>query len=391
LSEAHITEFAAPTPELKKLLQLQVKLNASDLHLVPHSKPRVRVHGSLVPLEDFDALTPEDTKAFANSCLTDEAKKKALEEHLQVDTSLSLSGFGRFRINICDQRTGLALVFRAIPFEPISFEELGIPDSIIDLCLRPYGFILVTGPTGSGKTTTLAAMIDKINRERACHIGTIEDPIEFIHPSKRALVTQREVYKNTLSFSSASKNLVREAPDVALIGELRDLETIEEVLHTAEKGHLTFATLHTNNAASTITRVIDVFPANQQAQIRTQLAEVLIAVISQQLIPRRDGTGRVMALEAMLPNSAIKNLIREGKIHQIQNAMGTGQDKNGMILMNQSLAKLIAEGVVTFEEAKLRSPDPNDLRSRVGLYKDTVRTQISRPSRTGPVELSRAG
>jgi len=371
-----ITDYSTPAPKLAKLLELLINLGGSDLHLAPHNQPRVRINGNLEILEDFEPLKPEDTKEYAFSILND-TQKEVLEKEWQVDFSISIQGLARFRVNVCDQRPGLGLVFRAIPFEIMPFDKLGIPSIMVELCSHAHGLVLVTGPTGSGKSTTLSAFIDKINRERAVKIITIEDPIEFLHTSKRALVTQREVYKNTRSFESGSKNSVREDPDIVLIGELRDLSTIEEALHTAEKGHLTFATLHTNTAASTITRIIDVFPALQQSQVRTQLAEVLAGVLSQQLIPTKDRKGRAMALEAMIPTPAIKNLIREDKVHQIKSFMSTGQDKHQMVTMNQSLARLVAEGIVLFEDAALRSPDVADLRDRLGTVKSTEHTRLA--------------
>lgn len=377
-----ITDYITPAPKLSELLKLQIQLGGSDLHLITHNQPRVRIHGNLDPLEDYEPLTPEDTREYADSILND-TQAEVLKTQLQVDFSISMPGLARFRVNICDQRGGLGLVFRAIPYEIMPFDKLGIPQVMVELCSRAHGLVLVTGPTGSGKSTTCAAFIDKINRERAVKILTLEDPVEYLHSSKRALVTQREVFKNTLSFESGSKNLVREDPDTVLIGELRDLSTIEEALHTAEKGHLTFATLHTNTAASTITRIIDVFPAMQQAQIRTQLAEVLVGVLSQQLIPTKDRKGRVMALEALIPTNAIKNLIREDKVHQIKAAMATGQDKHQMVTMNQSLARLVAEGIVLFEDAALRSPDLIDLRDRLGTVKSTEHTRLA-PAQFSP-------
>ena len=371
-----ITDYITPAPKLSELLKLQIQLNGSDLHLITNNQPRIRIHGNLDPLEDYPPLTAEDTREYADSILN-ETQAEVLKTQLQVDFSISIPGLARFRVNACDQRGGLGLVFRAIPYEIMPFDRLGIPQVMVDLCSRSHGLVLITGPTGSGKSTTCAAFIDKINRERAGKILTLEDPVEYLHSSKKSLVTQREVFKNTLSFESGSKNLVREDPDAVLIGELRDLSTIEEALRTAEKGHLTFATLHTNTAPSTITRVIDVFPAMQQAQIRTQLAEVLAGILSQQLIPTRDGKGRVMALEALIPTNAIKNLIREDKVHQIKAAMATGQDKHQMVTMNQSLTRLIAEDIVTLEDAALRSPDVADLRERLGNIKTTQHTRLA--------------
>lgn len=374
-----VNDFIDPPPKLSELLRQMIQIGGSDLHLTPQNRPRFRVNGELTPAEDLEPLTADVTKEYAYGSLSP-AKKRLLEEVLQVDASISFKGLSRFRINVCDTRTGLAITFRAIPFEPFSFDQLGIPQNMAELSSKPYGLVLVTGPTGSGKSTTLAAFIDKINRERDQKIITIEDPIEFLHPSKRCLVNQRELETNTRSFAEATKNAVRENPDIVLIGELRDLATIQEALRVAETGHLTFATLHSNTAASTITRIIDVFPALQQQQIRTQLADVLAGVMSQHLLKRKDSSGRVMAMETMIPTTAIKNLIRENKIHQIKSAMATGQDKHQMVTMNQSLARLVAEGVVSREEAERRSPDLEDFKSLVGVYQQTEHTRIPRPS-----------
>jgi len=372
-------EFITPAPKLSELLHALVNLGGSDLHLSPLNKPIVRIDGDLAPLTDYDPLKTEDTNEYATSILTD-AKQQLLESEKQVDASISVKGLSRFRINVCDGRSGLQISLRVIPYEPPALETLGIPQNMISLASRPHGLILVTGPTGSGKSTTLAAFIDKINRERAKKIITIEDPIEFLHTSKRCLVQQRELDTNTRSFASATKNAVREDPDIVLIGELRDLATIEEALRVAEMGHLTFATLHSNTAASTITRIIDVFPALQQAQIRTQLAEVLIGVMSQQLLPRKEGKGRVMALETMIPTTPIQNLIRENKISQINSFMATGQDTHQMITMNHSLGRLVGNGIVTRETAEYYSPNLDDFRTTVGIYQQTQRTKIPAPT-----------
>jgi twitching motility protein PilT len=370
-----INDYITPAPKLSELLITQVKLGASDLHLAPLNKPRVRINGNLVPLEDYDPLATGDTKVYADSILS-AAKKQLLDSELQADASIAIKGLSRFRVNVCHTRGGLALAFRAIPFEPFTFDQLGVPKNMVQLANRPYGLVLVTGPTGCGKSTTLAAFIDKLNRERSEKIITIEDPIEFLHPSKGCLVQQRELETNTKSFASAVKNAVREDPNIVLIGELRDLATIQEALRVAETGHLTFATLHSNTAPSTITRIIDVFPAVQQPQIRTQLADVLAGVMSQQLLQRKDGKGRVMALETMIPTPAIKNLIRENKIHQIKTSMATGQETHGMVTMSQSLARLVAESAVTREEAERFAPDIEDFKSQVGVFQTTERTRI---------------
>ena len=370
-----IHDFRDPTPKLTELLHLLVKLNGSDLHITINTPPRVRVNGDLAELSDYPSLTPEDTRSYAYSVMTDK-QKASFEELHQIDLSFNIKGLSRFRVNVFDQRNGIGIVFRAIPYDIIPADTLDLPRPLVDLCNRPNGLILITGPTGSGKSTTLAALLDKINRERPVHILTIEDPVEFIHFHQKACVNQREVGPNTPSFPVALKGALRQDPDVILVGEMRDLETIESALRIAETGHLTFATLHTNTASSTITRIIDVFPANQQAQIRTQLSNVLAGVMCQQLVPKADGSGRVMAVELMLPNSAIRNNIREDKVHLIQNVMSSGQDQHGMMILNQSLAHLVAEGTVTFEAASLRSNNVDELREKIGHLKNTQHHHI---------------
>jgi twitching motility protein PilT len=351
-----IHDFRDPTPKLTELLQLLIKLNGSDLHITINTPPRVRVNGDLSELSDYPILTAEDTRTYAYSVMSDK-QKASFEELHQID---------------------------------LPADTLNLPRPLVDLCDRPHGLILITGPTGSGKSTTLAALLDKINRERPVHILTIEDPIEFIHGHKKGCVNQREVGPNTASFPDALRGALRQDPDVILVGEMRDLETIESALRIAETGHLTFATLHTNTASSTITRIIDVFPANQQPQIRTQLSNVLAGVMCQQLVPKADGSGRVMAIELMLPNSAIKNNIREDKLHLIQNVMSSGQDQHGMIVLNQSLAHLIAEGTVTFEAASLRSNNVDELREKIGHLKNTEHHHIPSATTNFPSQ-NRAG
>jgi twitching motility protein PilT len=336
----------ATLPELLKTL---VDHNGSDLHLTTATPPQIRVHGKLQTL-DLPTLGPVETKALAYSVLTD-AQKKRFEEALELDFSFGIKGMARFRCNVFNQRGAVAAVYRVIPEKIKAFNELGLPQVLATLADRPRGLVLVTGPTGSGKSTTLAAMIDKINTERREHILTIEDPIEYIHQHKGCLVNQREVHSDTHGFSVALRAALREDPDIVLIGELRDLETIESALRIAETGHLTFATLHTNSAAQTINRIIDVFPAHQQGQIRTQLSLVLEGIVCQSLLPKADGTGRVVALEIMVPNPAIRNLIRDDKVHQIYSTMQTGQEKLGMQTMNQSLATLVQKRQITTETA----------------------------------------
>ena len=336
----------ATLPELLKTL---VDNSGSDLHLTTNTPPQVRIHGKLQPL-DLPALNAADTKALAYSVLTD-LQKKRFEETMELDFSFGIRGVARFRCNVFNQRGAVAAVYRVIPEQIKGFDELGLPGVLASLAERPRGLVLVTGPTGSGKSTTLAAMIDKINTERNEHILTIEDPIEFVHQHKGCLVNQREVHQDTQGFALALRAALREDPDIVLIGELRDLETIESALRIAETGHLTFATLHTNSAAQTINRIIDVFPSHQQGQIRTQLSLVMEGIVCQALLPRAGGTGRVVALEIMMPNPAIRNLIRDDKVHQIYSAMQSGQEKLGMQTMNQSLATLYQRRLITLETA----------------------------------------
>jgi twitching motility protein PilT len=349
---------------LSDLLKKLIELGGSDLHLTTNTPPQVRVDGELKPLDGFKTLTSADTKQLAYSVLTD-AQKHRFEEALELDFSFGVRGLSRFRANLFNQRGAVGCVFRAIPYEIRSFENLGLPPVVTKLCDKPRGLILVTGPTGSGKSTTLAAMIDKINRERHEHIMTIEDPIEFLHNHKSCLVNQREVGSDTKGFADALRTALRQDPDVVLVGEMRDLETIESALRIAETGHLTFATLHTNSAASTINRIIDVFPSNQQAQIRAQLSLVLEGIMCQALLPRASGQGRVAALEILVPNAAIRNLIREDKIHQIYSMMQTGQEKYGMQTFNQALATLYHKRLISLDLAMQRSSNTDELRDLI--------------------------
>jgi twitching motility protein PilT len=344
---------------LSDLLKKMLDMGGSDLHITTNSPPQVRVHGHLQPL-DMPPLTPSETKQLAYSVLTD-AQKHRFEENLELDFSFGLKGLARFRGNCFNQRGAVGSVYRVIPFEIKTFQQLNLPPIVGKLCEKPRGLVLVTGPTGSGKSTTLAAMLDKVNTERHDHIITIEDPIEFVHQNKSCLVNQREVHSDTKSFSDALRAALREDPDVVLIGEMRDLETIESALRIAETGHLTFGTLHTNSAASTINRIIDVFPSHQQSQIRAQLSLVLEGIMCQSLLPRVGGNGRVMAMEILVPNAAVRNLIREDKIHQIYSAMQSGQDRFGMQTFNQSLATLYFQKQITLETALQRSSMPDEL------------------------------
>jgi twitching motility protein PilT len=347
---------------LPDLLQKVVELEGSDLHLTTKTPPQIRVHGHLERLDGPD-LAPADTKQLTYSVLTD-AQKKRFEEKLELDFSFGIQGVGRFRCNMFHQRGAVGAVYRLIPEKIRSFQELSLPPVLGTLAEKPRGLILVTGPTGSGKSTTLAAMIDKINKERRDHILTIEDPIEFVHQHQGCLVNQREVHQDTQSFSNALRAALREDPDIVLIGEMRDLETVESALRIAETGHLTLGTLHTNSAAQTINRIIDIFPAHQQSQIRTQLSLVLEAIVCQALLPKIGG-GRVVSLEIMIPTPAIRNLIREDKIHQIYSAMQTGQEKVGMQTANQSLASLYQKKLITLESAMSASSNRDELQDMI--------------------------
>jgi twitching motility protein PilT len=349
---------------LPELLKKMTDAGGSDLHLSTNSAPQVRVHGHLSPMTGYPALTPGETKRLAYSVLTD-AQKHRFEENLELDFSFGLKGMSRFRANLFNQKGAVGAVFRAIPYEIKTFDALGLPPVVGDMCKKPRGLILVTGPTGSGKSTTLASMVDKINIERHEHILTIEDPIEFLHNHKNCVVNQREVAADTHSFGAALRTALRQDPDIVLVGEMRDLETIEMALRIAETGHLTFATLHTNSAYSTINRIIDVFPSAQQSQVRTQLSLVLEGIMCQSLLPKASGDGRVMALEVLVPNPAIRNLIREDKIHQIYSMMQTGQDKFGMQTFNQALATLVHKRHITLDVAMQRSSNADELKELI--------------------------
>jgi twitching motility protein PilT len=345
-------------------LREMVDRGASDLHLTAESPPLIRVSGKLCPLK-HPPLTATDTKNLGYSLLT-EAQKKVFEETNELDFSFGIKGLSRFRGNLFQQKGAVGGAFRLIPFEIPPLERLGLPPSVANLTRLPRGLVLVTGPTGSGKSTTLAAMIDKVNRERNEHIITLEDPIEFVHEHKGCLVNQREVFSDTAGFSVALKHVLRQDPDIVLVGEMRDLETIEAALLIAETGHLVFSTLHTNSAVQTINRIIDVFPPNQQAQVRAQLSLVLQAVISQTLIARGDGRGRVLSAELMIPNSAIRNLIREEKVHQIYSLMQVGQVKFGMQTMSQALVNLVQQHAITPEAAIGHATEPDEVRQMLG-------------------------
>jgi len=473
---------------LSDLLKRLMEMSGSDLHITTNSPPQIRVHGHLVPL-DLPQMTPAETKQLAYSVMTD-SQKHRFEENFELDFSFGLKGLARFRANVFNQRGATSAVFRIIPFEIKSFNQLGLPAVVSKMCDKPRGLVLVTGPTGSGKSTTLAAMIDKINSERHDHILTIEDPIEFVHMNKNCVVNQRELHADTKSFSdalraalredpdvvligemrdletiesalriaetghltfgtlhtnsasstinriidvfpshqqpqiraqlslvlegimcqsllpkgdgkgramcmeilvpnAAVRNLIREDPDVVLIGEMRDLETIESALRIAETGHLTFGTLHTNSASSTINRIIDVFPAHQQSQIRAQLSLVLEGILCQSLLPRADNKGRVMCMEVLVPNAAVRNLIREDKIHQIYSAMQSGQEKFGMQTFNQSLATAYFQKQIAMETALSRSSNQDELQEMMSRGTSLLSRAGSAPMGRGAASVKR--
>jgi twitching motility protein PilT len=336
-----------------------IEKGASDMHITTGSPPLLRIDGAVVPLK-LPPLSPIETKQLCYSVLTEE-QKIAFEKNKELDLSFGVKSLARFRANIFMQRGAVSAAFRNIPFKILSFDELGLPQVVADLANKARGLVLVTGPTGSGKSTTLASMIDKINSETRQHIMTIEDPIEYLHPHKRCIVNQREVGADTTSFKDALKYVLRQDPDVVLVGEMRDLETIEAALTIAETGHLVFATLHTNSAIQSINRIIDVFPSHQQPQVRAQLSFVLEGVVSQLLIPKANGPGRAMALEVMVPNAAIRNLIREDKIHQVYSQMQVGQGKHGMQTLNQCLYGLVQRRLVSVEDALGHAYEPDEL------------------------------
>jgi twitching motility protein PilT len=344
---------------LHELLKDMIEKGASDLHITTGCPPQLRVDGSISPVKGVEPLGAADTKRICYSILTD-AQKYKFEEEDELDLSFGVKGLSRFRANIFMQRGAVAAAIRTIPFKILTFEDLGLPKIINELCDKPKGLVLVTGPTGSGKSTTLAAMLDKINTERASHIMTVEDPIEYLHQHKKCIVNQREVNADTKSFKLALKYVLRQDPDVVLIGEMRDLETMEAALTVSETGHLCFATLHTNSCLQSINRIVDVFPPHQQPQVRAQLSFVLEGVASQMLIPKIP-RGRALALEVMVPNTAIRNLIREDKVHQIYGMMQAGQTKFGMQTMNQALYNLYAKRQITYDNCVGHSSDPDEL------------------------------
>jgi twitching motility protein PilT len=348
---------------LHQLLKAMVEKGASDMHITSGAPPLLRIDGDVIPLK-LPPLSPIDTKHLCYSIMTEE-QKIHFEKESELDLSFGVKNLSRFRANVFLQRGAVAAAIRTIPFKILSFEELGLPQVIQDISRKPSGLVLVTGPTGSGKSTTLASIIDKINSEERMHILTIEDPIEYLHPHKMCVVNQREIGADTASFKGALRYVLRQDPDVVLVGEMRDLDTIEAALTIAETGHLVFATLHTNSAVSTINRIIDVFPPHQQDQVRNKLSFVLQGVITQQLMPRMGAPGRALAMEILVPNAAIRNLIRENKIHQLYGQMQVGQDKHGMVTLNQSLMNLYLRRFISLEQALGQSLEPDELKTMI--------------------------
>jgi twitching motility protein PilT len=374
MSVEAISPFGAPAPEpepgaplnvsVQDFLNRLLELDGSDLHLTAGAPPTVRVHGDLVRLDEYPVLDPETLRQVIYAILPQRHRER-FEQDLELDTSYSLPGKARFRVNVYLQRDAIGAALRLIPYEIRSLEQLGMPANMAELARLPRGLVLVTGPTGSGKSTTLAAMIDIVNQEKPVHIMTVEDPIEYLHQHKTALVNQREVGADTKSFAEALKHVLRQDPDVVLVGEMRDLETISTAVTAAETGHLVFATLHTQDAPQTIDRIIDAFPPYQQQQIRVQLSTTLQGVITQQLLQTWDGKGRVCASEVMIATPAIRNLIREGKVHQIYSSMQAGA-RFGMRSMDQSLAELVRTGRISFDIAVERAANAEDLRRLLG-------------------------
>jgi twitching motility protein PilT len=362
-----------------ELLEIVLERGASDLHITSGSSPTIRVHGALQRLDQYPRLQPDQLQRMVYSILTQKQRER-LEQDLELDVSYSLPGKARFRVNVYFQRDAVGAAFRLIPFEIRSIEELALPGQVEDFARLPRGLVLVTGPTGSGKSTTLAALVDVVNRERDVHIMTVEDPIEFLHKHKRALVNQREVGHDTHSFAEALKHVLRQDPDVILVGEMRDLETIQTALTAAETGHLVFATLHTQDAPQTIDRIIDVFPPFQQQQVRVQLAVTLQGVVTQQLLKASDGRSRTVAAEILVAVPAVRNLIREAKIHQIYSTMQAG-GKFGMQTMDQNLAGLVRSGRITYETAASQCHDVDELKNM--LQRDDSGQAGQRPAVAG--------
>ena len=353
-----------------ELLKIAVEEDASDLHITAYVPPRIRVHGRLKNI-DHPPLQPSECQDLIYSILNDK-QKKVFEEKMELDLSFGIKELGRFRVNVFRQKGSVAAAFRRFLPQMWSFAQLGIPQRVAQLCYLPRGLILVTGPTGCGKSTTIACMLDHINHERDVHIVTVEDPIEYYFTPKRAIINQRELFTDTLSYANALRSVLREDPDVVFVGEMRDLETVEATMRVAETGHLTFSTLHTNSACESISRIIDIFPSQYQSQVRVTLSMILEAVLTQALLPRADGKGRVLAIEILIPNAAIRNLIRENKIHQIYSAMQMGQEKYGMQTMNQSLASLYFRRLITLDTAMAVSGNQEELIDIIQRHEGTV-------------------
>ena len=358
------TTTTTPMVTLRTLLEEMGKLKASDLHITVGVPAQLRVDGSLIASKTSGVLSPEMTQRLAYSALSDEQKKTFENDH-ELDFSFGVKSLARFRGNVFIQRGAVSMVVRMIPYEVTPFEQLGLPPSVLKFSHLPRGLVLVTGPTGSGKSTTLASLIDRINTEESLHIVTIEDPIEFMHVHKRCIINQREVGSDTLTFGHALRRVLRQDPDVILLGEMRDQETVETALMIAETGHLAFATLHTNSAVESISRIVDMFPATQHDAVYSQLAFVLQGVVTQSLLPRLNASGRVIAAEVMVCTQAVSALIREGKTHQIYSLIQAGT-KHGMQTMNQSLVNLVNRREVSYEDAARRSPDPKELEGMIG-------------------------
>jgi twitching motility protein PilT len=357
-----------------ELLKACVEADASDLHITTYIPPRLRVHGALKDI-DHPPLTPSETKEVIYSIMTDK-QKKLFEDKWELDFSFGVKELGRFRANVFMQKGAVAGAFRRFLPTMWSFAQLGIPQRIQQLCYLPRGLVLVTGPTGCGKSTSLACMVEHINHERGVHIVTIEDPIEYYFNPKKSIINQRELFADTQSYGNALRSVLREDPDVVLVGEMRDLETVEATLRVAETGHLTFSTLHTNSAVESINRIIDIFPTQYQTQIRIMLSMSLEAVLTQSLLPRPDGKGRVLAMEIMIPNPAIRNLIRENKIHQIYSTMQMGQEKFGMQTFNQSLANLYFRKLITLDVAMGVTSFPEELTDII-QRREGMKTSVS--------------
>lgn len=351
--------------DINDLLRLAIERGASDLHLKVPQPPVLRIQGELVSLDHLPKMAPDDVKTILEQ-ITNAQQREAFERERELDMAYSVSGLGRFRVNVCLQRGTIALSFRPIPLTVPRIDSLGLPEVVKTLAMKPRGLVLVTGPTGSGKSTTLAAMIDYINENRRCRIITIEDPIEFLHRDKRSMIIQRELGMDTHSFATALKHVLRQDPDVILVGEMRDLETIQAAITAAETGHLVLATLHTVSATQTVDRIIDVFPANQQPQVRLQLSLLLEGVLCQTLLPRANGQGRVLAVEVMVGTPAVSNLIREGKTHQLPSVLQTGA-QFGMQTLDQALKALYQKKLITLQDALARATNPDELRRLLAI------------------------